>query len=57
MLSVKVFTLSGQLVYQSAAQPTAADGLLRLPAVFRAGVYLVQATGETTTRTTRLVVY
>jgi len=56
ILSVKVLTLTGQTLYQGPALPSTTAGLVRLPPILQPGVYLVQATDQTTTSTTRLVV-
>lgn len=55
-LGLKVVTLTGQTVYKGTVQTTAADGSVRIPQKFKPGVYLVQASDQTATVTTRFVV-
>ena len=56
MLNLKVLTLTGQVAYKGAALAPAANGSLRIPQQLKPGVYLLQATDQLATATTRFVV-
>jgi hypothetical protein len=55
-LGLRVITTTGQIIYKGPASFSAASSSLRIPQQLKPGVYLLQATDETSTSTARFVV-